>query len=477
MNRNAHRNAIETLEARQLMAASLKGSDVRIIAASDGTKENGNDVVLKFNTPIKTVDLSKMRMFGYSNNTILGGQTKTTINIKSATIEGNNVVLRTDVQIRKGASITVSAGGITDNGNGGVVLAGYRTTKGLNRDRFTLALRAFRPVDKSYFSSALLTGGSTATTANTAPSTASVRSALDSFLGKKVKEKSITAAQRTAMLARYDDPTVVAKVPAPNLRAGILSLVGTVGEPAIGFYLDQKNTTGKDFSKIDFDGATFSSGAKINETKYTSTGKLRQVWNPNYAGESFVVLSGLLAHETAHEGREPVSGGGVTQQVTQEEELTGVTIEQMVYAQQIVTDFSYAKQHTNLTLRANYRELLLLNSGDRQFPRVGIKNAPLVRRLTANPGFKATDYDQSPSDPTYNSFEADVRQEYKTRNISAGESPTYPTVRTILHNITGNNYTSSTKFGNDLIADIDIGQDTIGDPFAMRVARVLQVSV
>jgi hypothetical protein len=153
----------------------------------------------------------------------------------------------------------------------------------------------------------------------------------------------------------------------------------------------------------------------------------------------------------------------------------------MVYAQQIVNDFTYAQQHTILTLRANYREMLLINSGDRQFPRVGIKQAPLKNDGVANPGFTATDYDNrstAAGKPGQKSFMDDVFQEFTFRNVAKKTATdTYPTVRTILHNITGNTYTTSTKFGDALIDDVDIGQDTIADAYAMRVARVLQVSV
>lgn len=471
-------NAIERLEGRQLMA-SVKGTDLRNISDSNGAKDNGNELIVKFNAPIKSFDISKMRMFGYANNTLQGGQTKTTINIKSGVIDGSNLTLRTDVMIRKGATLTLGAGAVTDQQDASPA-ASVKVAKGLNRDRFTLALRAFSPKDKTYFSNALLTGGSAPVTANTAPSESSVDAALSTFLDKKVKAKIITQAQKDASMTRFRASATKALIPAPNLRAGVISLIGTVGEPAIGFYLDKKNETGKDFIKIAFDANDFADGAKINATDYTGTGRIRQIWNPNFAGESFVVLSGLLAHETAHEGREDIGGGAVGQVNSQQEEVIANTIENMVYSQQIVNDFTYAQQKTTLTLRANYRTMLLLNSGDRQFPRVGIKDAPLKNGGVANPGFKATDYDNRTTQqgkPGQFSFDDDIRQEFTFRNVAAkNATATYPSVRAILKNITGNTYTTSTTFGNALIDDVDIGQDTIADAYAMRVARVLQLS-
>src|SRR4051794_30026240 len=67
---NSPRNAFESLESRQHMTA-VKSTDVVIIPdpKNDSTKNNGNDLVVKFNGPIKSFDISKMRMFGYANNT------------------------------------------------------------------------------------------------------------------------------------------------------------------------------------------------------------------------------------------------------------------------------------------------------------------------------------------------------------------------------------------------------------------------
>ena len=144
----------------------------------------------------------------------------------------------------------------------------------------------------------------TPTTANSAQSENTVKSALNAFLGKKVTAGTITQAKKDSTMARFDNTAVKSLVPAANLRVAILSLVGTIGEPAIAYYLDKGNTTGKDLVEFNF-SSSFGSNARISETSYTSTGRLKTTWNPNYAGESFIVLSGLVAHETAHEGPGP----------------------------------------------------------------------------------------------------------------------------------------------------------------------------
>lgn len=465
-----YRKPIENLEDRRLMAATIRGTDVLTLTANDGTKNNGNDVIVRFSAPAQgTVDVSKVRMFGYAFNTLNGGNEKKTINIVSASINSaGNLVLRTDVQVRKGAQITLNAGAVKDNTNANIT-GSIRTGKGLNRDRFTLALRAFSPNDKTLFSSARIVGGTNPTTANTAASESAVRTQLDAFLTKKVNnEKSITAAQKTAALAQYDSSANKAIVPAHNLRAAIVSLVGTIGAPAIDFYFGTKNSTGKVPLTVTFDGSQISSGATIAEGSYTTSGRYKLIFNPNYAGEHFAVLSGRMAHEAMHDS--------VDRTNSRQEEIILNFVESVIYAQQAVTDFNITRSGTQYTTYANYRLMLALNSGDRQFPRVGIKAAP-IKGGVANPGFAFnTPYAGTNVDSLYE----DVFNEFEARNVAMKDPTAVNEISlAVLKNLTGNTYTSTTgRFSTALIDDIDISQDTMGDQFvAQRVARVLQLKV
>lgn len=466
MNRN--RSPIENLENRQLLASSIKGTDVRLIVNSDGTKENGNTIVVRFNSNISgTTDISKMRMFGYAYNTLNGGNDKKTINILNATVTDGRLVLTTDVQVRKGAQLDLSPGAVSDLTNSSKV--SIRTSKGLNRDRFTLALRAFKPNEKSYFSSARIVGGVNPTTANTAASESAVLAQLTSFLNKKKNtEKSITQAQYDSALANYNSAANKEIVPAHNLRAAIVSLVGTIGEPAINFYFGTANSTGKTPLLVTFDGTQISSGATVAEGTYTSSARFKLIFNPNYAGEHFAVLSGRMAHEAMHDSTDRTN--------SQDEEVICNFVESTIYAQQAVTDYTITRSGTLYTTYANYRLMLAINSGDHQFPRVGTAKAPIKGGI-ANPGFAFT----SPYNGTgMESFDKDVRAEFIARNV-ADKPPTASNEvsRAILKNLTGNTYTAATgTFGDNVLHDIDIGQDTLGDQFvAQRVARVLQLKV
>lgn len=472
-----NRKPIENLEERRLMAATIRSTDVLGIAAGDGTKANGNDIIVRFSAAAQgTPDVSKMRMFGYAYNTLTGGNDKKTINILSASINSSGqLLLRTDVQVRKGSTLTLNAGAVKDGANDDIT-GNIRTSKGLNRDRFTLALRAFKPNDKSYFGSDKITGGATPIVANTAASESTVRAQLDAFLTKKVNnERTITADQKTAALAQYDSSANKAIVPAHNLRAGIASLVGTIGSPAIDFYFGTANSTGKVPILVTFDGTQISSGATVCEGTYTTSRRFKLIFNPNYAGESFVALSGRLVHEAMHDD---AYNNHVD---SQQEEGIANFVESVVYAQQIVADFTYAQSDNQYALNANYRLMLALNSGDQQFPRVGMSDAP-IKGGVANPGFNFS-YVGSTTASALNmtSFYDDVQAEFTARNIL--EKPenltiTTETTRAILNKLTGNTYTAATNFGTNLIKDLDLGQDVLSDQFvAQRVSRVLQLKV
>lgn len=465
--------SIETLEDRRLMSVTIKGTDITNISDANGNKANGQNVVVKFSGTVTAPDYTKITMFGYSNDTVAGGQHKQTINIKSATLNSDkkSITLLTDVLIRKGSQITLKAGAMKDADNADVT-GTIRTSKGLNRDRFTLAERAFKPNDPTYFSSGVISGGKADVVANTAPGTddPQVLSDLTSFLAKKVKDKLITTAQRDSALALYNSDQSKSIAAPANLRAAIVSLVGTVGEPAMNALLGTANSTGKVPITIQFNTADISSGAKDAELLYTSKGRLKLTFASDYGGESFVALSGRMAREIMHDD------SATNHNDKQSEEVAANFVESVVYAQQIVEDFTYAQKGTTYTLYQNYHLYTLLNSGDRQFPRVGTSVAPLKGSTSdssnvANPGFTGNSDYAFANSP---SFDATVRSKYDGR-ISPGTTSMNALQATILNNITGNKYTSSTLFDDNLLKSIDTTQDTLGDAFVMRVARVLQL--
>ena len=85
--------------------------------------------------------------------------------------------------------------------------------------------------------------------------------------------------------------------------------------------------------------------------------------------------------------------------------------------------------------------------------------------------------DSTPSN-NIRSFEDDIREEFISRNVADKPgTQTYPTARAILTNITGQTYSDSTLYFDDLIKDIDLRQGVMSDAFVMLVARDLQVKI
>jgi hypothetical protein len=482
----SNRDAMEMLEGRQLMAASsitITGQDLQGVNNSDGTRANADDVVVHLSGQVKTsVDLTKIRFFGYAadNTSTTGEQIKKTIPIASASVKkttaGYDLVLRTRMLVRKGANLTISAGAVKDNSNNDVTGV-LDLRKGVARPAFTLAGRAFNVRDKTLYGNDVLTGGSTPTTANTEPSENSVKDALEAFLDKKVRQKVITQATEDATLTRFSSSAVKAICSSPNLRAAIFSLVGTVGEPAIGFYFDAKNSTGKAPVALRFDGSEFDPGAKIVASTFNGQGRLKVIFSPNYAGESFAVLSGILAHETLHDGR---NGPGSTQVDSQTEEVIANYVESEIWGQQLIADSSFASAHTVLSTRANYRLMLALNSGKKAFPSVGLEAAPLLTGTNAAIGFDTSDSYGDEGGTSVRSFEEDVRREFTDRNVldkTAEYQKTESVGRAILTNITGKTYTSSTLFNQALMDDLDKSQRPLTQLNVLKLAKTLSLRI
>lgn len=454
------RKSFESLENRRLMT-TIRGHDVKQLVAGDGTRENFNDIVITFDNNISsTVDTSKIRFFGYANETLLGGQQKVTIGITSASVSGKTLTLRTNSQVRKGAFMRLNAGAVKDTANADVT-GEFNLKKGLNRDRFTLALRSFAPNDKSYFSSSVISGGRSAIVANVAESESTVRTDLAAFLQNKVtREKTISADKRSAMLAKFDDAAMKAIIPAHNLRAAVLSLVGTIAEPAIDVWLGTKNTTGRVPIFVGY-GAIGSSARDV-ELAYTGSGRLKLTFKTDYQGESFAALSARIAGETFQDG------GAINNTDSQDEEVISNFVESAVWAQQIVNDFRYSQKGTTYTLYNNYHTYVLLNSGDRNFPRPGVSAAPLRGgSAVANPGFISP----------IASFDALIRQELAGRISDKPASPMTAVAAQILTNAGGTYSAATTTYSDATIATLDQRQSVFSDQYTSRVARVLQVHI
>ncbi len=473
------KNMVETLEGRQLLASTVQLGIIQMYnkVNSDGSRSNQQDIVFNFtgNVTVGNKDLFGIR--GSGINPLSGRQKKFIIPIVSA-VNGpnpNQITVTTGSLNRKNGRVFVYAGAVKDSTNQDVVVddsaPARNLPRGENKERFTLAQRSFSPFDFTLFSNDRYpTGGVAEATLNTQPSSGTVRAALDTFLGKKVTAGTINQAKKDSTMAQYDNATVSAIVLDPNLRAGLLSLVGTVSEPAINHYIGTANATGRAATVVAFDGSQFSNSARIAETTKTN-GRFKTIFNPNYAGEPFQILGAMLAHETTHVSSDFIN--------SQDEEVVANFIEIGTYAQQVEIDAGVLRTGSILSTRMNYRLLLLMNSGKKQFPRVGVASASLK---AGNNGSAPGSFPEFGTTPIA-SFDADVRAEMAGRNV-ADKPPTEGNVTTwaILKNITGRDFgtatrTNESKFGDLMVAEIDQYQGILGDRGVINLAGKLKLVV
>lgn len=481
---------IENLEARRLMAAAPVIIGVKIAKAqdTDQTAANSNRITIAFDKAVRLVDVSKFGSFGYANDMSdpFNKQTKLRVGMtitkytEGTQVFDNVIQIITDRLVRKGSRLTILPGGLTDTRNNALVYDASTPAKtitfnvGQNKPRYTLANRQFRPTDFSYFDNDVFTASPAPTTANVTPSAATIRANLVTFLDKKRSTNigtKITPAQYNSALANFDSTTVAAIVPNANLRAALVSLVGTAAEPAINSYLGRSNSTGKQYTIIDF--GSVSSNTPVGETILSPGGRLNLTVNSIYAGEPFQVLSATLAHEIMHQDAANNVAGNLPN--SQDEEIINNAVETIVYAQQLLVDPSVAGNGTGLVVRTNTRLLALLNSGDGLFPYGGIFQAPALTSngnvfvgAKANPGgFGAGQV---------KSFENWIRREYVSRGFSAGGGATSPTAQAILKNIVGTRPNVSSFATNTEVA-LDTGNALLTDSIYIRLAAALKATI
>ena len=476
-NRSATRpapgqQAVEQLEPRQLFAASpakLIGFNLAVRPDTDGTALNSNRITLGFDRTIRIGDLSKMRLFGYGVDLPGKGQKKVTIGMVSVTRDATDprvLTIITDRLIRKGSRLFLYEGAITDTKGDSIIYDGQTRdqlvlAKGQNKFRFSLASRAWKPTDLKYFNKETYASAPNPIIANQTVNPASARSSLATFLNSKRLQGTITQQIASDQLARFDSPIIQARVPDANLRAALLSLVGTAGAPAIGSFLDGDNVTGNPVTILDFSDDV-SSQAVVAETTVTDTGRLRTLVKTEFRSEPFQSLSAILAHEALHQ-----DAGN-----TQEEELITNSVEVTILSQQYLIDPSVATRGTQLVTRQNQRMLAYLNSGDALFPYTGTKTAPLLTGANVFPGANGTLIGSTP----VNSFENWVRREYIARGFESGTTTGNQTLRATLANITGQKIKSDVRFNSDTFSYFDNSNFVVTDAVAINMGQILKLT-
>lgn len=478
-NSHVHsRSTVEALEARQMLAATVLESKIKVAMLTDettGEPLNSSRVTVRFSEGIDLADPLKFRMFGYAINPASASgtaQQKITINLLNMRegSDGNKIVFETDRRVRKGAQFIIYDGAITNTSDGqSIGEQSARLPKGLNKERYTLACRVWTPTNLNFFNQQQFANAPATTPTPNQPSGTTVLNDLTDFLDAKIAAGQINATQKQAALDRYNDPTTQSIIPSANLRAAMVSLVGTAGEGAILSMLTAANASGSPFTVIDF-STEVSQSAPIAETKGNpATGRLRTLFKTQFQGEPFQVLSVILAHEALHQ--DAVSGSTTSLPDSQNEEIFANTVETMIWAQQLLADPTLASRGTQLVTLENGQLLAMLNSGTALFPRVGLYDAPLLGAQNVFNGGVAV------SGGPYSSFENFIRRTYADRNIGGGDTVAPTLARTIQNVIIAANQTSNFNFSEQQIRLFDQQQIIISDKAAVQLAAILKLQV
>jgi hypothetical protein len=474
---NSNGPFFEKLEERQMMSAVPIANKIKVAESTDnsGNPLNQSVITVKFSENINLVDPTGFRMFGYRILTETGtgaAQSKTTIHITSAVAgpDGNKIILTTDRRVRKGAHLVITDGAVTNASDSTSIGAqDVQLPKGLNKERFTLACRAFVPTQFQFFDPALFPAGSTLTATPNEPATNTVTTQLTSYLNAEVSSGFITPAQMTSALATYNDSTITALIPAPNLRAALASLTGTIADGAIAQFTTGANVTGKPFTVVDF-STEVSNAAEIAETTGNpATGRIRTLFKTSFKGESFLTLAPFLAHEAVHQ--DLVGANPTLQDAIPEEEFAN-SVETYVWSQELLNSPAIAAAHTELATHLNADVLAMLNSGLALFPRVGENTAPILGG-NAMPKSNPTAGGSTP----FLSFEDYTTRTYTARNFSNTTTPGNAYSAQLLGNITGGAVTTLATFSQTVINQLDANQQIITDKGAVALAHVLRLGI
>ncbi len=458
----------ETLEKRELMAAQIVPQNIRVRNVSvDGVSTNQSVLRIPTTEKVDIADASKIQVRGFAIDTLNPNlQKKIIVNVVKAEIiehnEGEYGILEvtTDRLMRLGGSIFFYAGALTNRADGSPVPEDLtvRSPKGQNKERFTMACRAFRPTDANFFDPSIYTGATAPTVANGTPSDATVTADLTVFLDRKVVAGTLTPTQRNSALTLYNNSDNRTRIPNHNLRAAIASLRGTMATGAVDVFLGDANVTGRPYTFIDF--APTSDAAVIADTTVTSMNRLEIRIKPAFSGEHFAALSAILAHESVHQDRT----------FTIQEEVVGNTIQDIVYAQQLDADPAIASEGTSLVKTLNTQQVALINSGRALYPVTGLLQGPI---LYSNRG--VFPFGKLVPGGQYRSYADYLTRQYASRGGSSGTSPGNPTLDQYVAKFDG---APAGAFNDALITRLDATlHPVLTNALVIRTASTLRMSV
>jgi hypothetical protein len=460
----------EQLEDRQYMAVSpvIAGTKIKGINLSSGNiSTNQTLITVPFTGNINIANAGLIQLRGYAVDTTgpTGAQVKVAVGVVSVNVvaaDHSYLQITTDRLMRKGGTIIFYSGSLKDDNGDTLAEQSRRTVKGQNKERFTLACRAFIPTNLNFFTPDLFAGANTPAAASSVIPDSTVDAAFSTFMQFKVNRGLITQDQRLAAIARYNDAFTKQVVPEANMRAALMSLVGTFAEPAIDVYLTNGNLSGKYYSIVAF-GTPTDPTVPVAQTVVRSDGRLQCIIRTEFRGESFQVLSGFLAHEALHQDN-PVN--------SLQEEIFATSVETFTVAQQADADQTFLGANTVLVNSENQNLLAMLNSGRTIFPYVGLEDAPM--RHAAGGVFQGQ---KTVSGGNYSSYDDFIRRQYVARGAVSGSSVGNALLNKYYTAITGAAAPAGLAFNESLIQTVDSFQSPIPTKLAMRIAQAFKLRI
>ena len=165
-------------------------------------------------------------------------------------------------------------------------------------------------------------------------------------LGQRAEQ--LVGARDATLVSRarelYADPRLEQLVPHPALRAAVVSLLGTLAEPAIEWLLEGRRFALVDFGELD--------GPEIAQSQTGADGRQRIVVASRLAFEEPGLLSVVIAHEALH----------ADDRVSDLEELVATALQALVHMQQLLADPALANGLTELSQSTNAWVLIRFNT-------------------------------------------------------------------------------------------------------------------
>lgn len=296
----------------------------------------------------------------------------------------------------------------------------------------TLGLRPFAPTNINLFTPGVYTEANAMVPASgdTLTETAA-RTALETFLAKRITNTDTL--QQT--LSKFDAPNLIAKMPNPTLRAGLISLTGTLGESGIDAILRGP------FGPLTFGPVTTGDYAEIKSDRSVTV-------DERYTSEAFPLFAPIFTRMALQ----------LDLQTGRAEETTTSAFLALVALQQTLTDSTIAQSGSELSRRLNTQMLARLNSGQTNFPNIGIYQTPNGQAF--------------PNGSTFTSYAAVFAP------LEDIPTPASNLLATYLKTLSPSNteLPNATSFNTNILTFLDQHQNVLSPQELIRTARILKLN-